>query len=122
MCELLRAIQQQTPFEEFSFEEQRILKECYDAGYFEGVVLIEMISGRIVAEYRHEPRLTCKGLQLLDEVSKQNNGNEPDHTDYAKRERNISQQALKWTKAGVVVAIIFGILGIVATIFDLVFF
>lgn len=66
MRRVLRYIQEQKPFEDLSFVDQRILKECYDLGYFEGIVLLEMISGNIVAEYRHDPRLTYKGLQFLD--------------------------------------------------------
>ena len=65
MRKILRDIQCKRPFDTFSFEEQRILKECYESGYFEGVVMVEMVSGRIVGEYRHEPRLTYKGLQFL---------------------------------------------------------
>lgn len=65
MRKILRDIQDKRPFDNFSFEERRILKECYDAGYFEGVVMEEMGSGRIVGEYRHEPRITHKGLQFL---------------------------------------------------------
>lgn len=63
---VLRHIQAKRPFEEFTFEQQRILKECQDAGYFEGVTMVQMISGRIVAEYGFEPRLTYKGLQFLE--------------------------------------------------------
>ncbi len=65
MRKILRDIQKERPFEDFSFEEQRLLKECYDAGYFEGIAILEMISGRIVGEYRHQPRLTYKGMQFL---------------------------------------------------------
>lgn len=62
---VLRHIQEKRPFELLDREQQRILKECQDAGYFEGVVLTEMISGRVAAEYRFNPRLTYKGLQFL---------------------------------------------------------
>lgn len=65
MRKILRDIQGKRPFDTFSFEEQRTLKECYDSGYFEGVVMGEAASGRIFGEYRHEPRLTYKGLQFL---------------------------------------------------------
>jgi len=78
---VLLHIQRKAPFEDLSFEERRILKECYDAGYFEGVVICEMASGRVVAEYRHEPRLpvllnstylyvvVVKDLNFVHEVS-----------------------------------------------------
>lgn len=65
MRKILRDIQNKRSFETFSFEEQRILKECYDAGCFEGVVMGEAASGRVFGEYQHEPRLTYKGLQFL---------------------------------------------------------
>ncbi len=66
MRKILRDIQNKRPIDTFSFEEQRILKECFDAGYFEGVVMGEAASGRVFGEYRHEPRLTYEGLQFLD--------------------------------------------------------
>ena len=62
---VLRKIETKTDFKNFSSKEMQIAKECYDAGFFEGVVMQKMISGRIVAEYCHEPRLTHKGLQFL---------------------------------------------------------
>lgn len=65
MKEILRKIEAKTDFKEFSFEEMRLAKECYDAKLFEGVVLEQMASGRIIAEYRHEPRLTLKGVQFI---------------------------------------------------------
>ena len=122
MRSVLRAVQAQKSFEQFTFEEQRILKECYDAGYFEGLILLEMIAGNIVAEYRHEPRLTYKGMQFLDEQSQQHKGNEPDEADLAEGERDIGKQSLKWTKAGVIVAVIFGLIGIAVAVLDLGFF
>jgi len=116
MRKVLRDIQAQRPIGEFSFEEQRILKECYEAGFFEGVVLCEMISGRIVAEYRHHPRLTYKGLQFLDASPEQDEGDEPDQADAAKVNSDIGKQSLQWTKAGVFVAAVVGLLTIAATV------
>lgn len=66
MRNILRRIQAHESLDDLSFEEKRILKECYDAEYFEGLVIQEMISGRITTEYRHEPRLTLAGLQFLE--------------------------------------------------------
>lgn len=66
MRAVLHKIQNKIDFNTFTFEEMRIAKECQDAAFFEGIVLVEMISGHIVAEYRHEPRLTHKGIQFLD--------------------------------------------------------
>lgn len=65
MRDILRKIEEKTDFKEFSFEEMRIAKECYDAKLFEGVALKEMVSGRIIAEYRHESRLTLEGVRFL---------------------------------------------------------
>lgn len=70
MRKVLLHVQAQQPFDKLSFEERRILKECYDKKYFEGLVIDEMISGRIVAEYRHEPRLTLEGLKFLNGENK----------------------------------------------------
>lgn len=65
MRAVLHKIQNKTDFSTFTFEEMRIAKECQDAAFFEGIVLIEMINGHIVAEYRHEPRITYKGMEFL---------------------------------------------------------
>lgn len=66
MRKVLRQLQNQTPFERFSFEEQRIAKECFDLGLFEGMYLQEMMSGRIIAEYQFDARITLKGMQFLE--------------------------------------------------------
>lgn len=65
MRDVLKKIEAKTDFNEFSDNEKKLAKECYDAKMFEGVVLEQMISGRITAEYRHDPRLTLKGIQFL---------------------------------------------------------
>lgn len=65
MRRVLQHINEKRPLEEFTFEDNRILKECSEAKYFEGLVMAEMISGRVVAEYRFEPRLTYEGLKFL---------------------------------------------------------
>lgn len=65
MRDVLRKIESKTDFKEFSDNEKKLAKECYDAKLFEGVVLEQMVSGRIIAEYRHEPRLTLKGVQFI---------------------------------------------------------
>lgn len=67
MCRVLRHIQAGKPFGELSHEDRRTLLECYEAHYFEGIVVLQMISGNIVAEYQQEPRLTYAGLQFLEE-------------------------------------------------------
>lgn len=116
MRDVLLSLQAKKPFEDFTFEDRRILKECYDAGYFEGIVLGEAINGRIFSEYRHDPRLTYKGLQFLDSLSEQNESGEPDPADHAESERDISKQSLQWTKIGVVAAIIIGVLTVAAAL------
>ena len=65
MRDVLRKIESKTDFKEVSDNEKKLAKECYDAKLFEGVVLEQMVSGRIIAEYRHEPRLTLKGVQFI---------------------------------------------------------
>lgn len=65
MRNVLRKIDAKTDFKEFSENEMHLAKDCYDAKLFEGVVLEQMASGRIIAEYRHEPRLTLKGVQFI---------------------------------------------------------
>ena len=56
MRAVLHKIQNKIDFKTFTFEDQRIAKECYDAKFFEGIVIAEMASGRIIAEYRREHR------------------------------------------------------------------
>lgn len=68
MKKVLLHIQAKKPFNSLTFEEKRILKECYDSKYFEGLVISEMISGRITVEYRHEPRLTYDGMRFLNSL------------------------------------------------------
>lgn len=67
MCRVLRHIQARKPFDDLSYEDRRILLECYEAHYFDGIVILQMISGNVVAEYQQEPRLTYAGLQFLEE-------------------------------------------------------
>lgn len=93
MRKVLLHIQDKKPFSELSFEERRVLKECYDAKYFEGIILDEMASGRIVAEYRFDPQLTLAGLQFLDDTtvlsSENDKSNEPNKTDVSgKKDRS----------------------------------
>lgn len=77
MRKVLLHIQGKKSLEELTFEERRILKECYDAKYFEGIVLSEMASGKIVWDYRFEPQLTLAGLQFLDSSKNQNYNQKP---------------------------------------------
>lgn len=65
MREVLRYVLEKRPFENLNHEQQRILKECQDMKFFEGIVLAEMVSGRITGEYRFEPRLTYAGMQFI---------------------------------------------------------
>ena len=94
MRAILHKIQNKIDFETFTFEEQRIAKECYDAGFFEGIVMLEMVSGRIVAEYRHEPRITHKGMGFLypatpEEIAKvEVSMSDVEHELQAEKERN----------------------------------
>jgi F0F1-type ATP synthase assembly protein I len=66
MRNVLRKLQANTPFENLSFEERRTAKECFDLGFFEGLFLEEMASGRIIAEYQFGARITYKGMQFLE--------------------------------------------------------
>lgn len=59
------------PFDELTFEEKRTLKECADKKFIDGIVYVEMISGRSVAEYRHKPRLTLEGIQFMNSAERQ---------------------------------------------------
>lgn len=79
MKKVLLHIQAQKPFDDLNFEERRVLKECYDSKYFEGVVLSEMASGKIIARYRYEPRLTLEGLQFLDSINETEDASADDH-------------------------------------------
>lgn len=115
MKKVLLHIQAKKSFDELSFDEKRILKECFDAGFFEGIVLLEMASGRIIAEYRHEPRLTLKGLQFLDTVktidlSQDNESCKPDKTYASKSKGDAGKKFYKsgvfWAAVTVIVSII----------------
>ena len=101
-------IQEKKPFEDLSFEERRVFKECYDSGYFEGVVPVEMINGRIVAEYRNDPRLTLKGLEFLDSLQ-QNPCNKPDKANCSERKdkpgKKFYQSGVFWAAVAVFVTI-----------------
>lgn len=68
---VLRKIEEKKDFNSFSREEMRLAKECQDSGLFEGAVLEEMSSGRVVAECRHDTRLTLKGIQFLQAEEEQ---------------------------------------------------
>ena len=65
MRAVLHKIQNEVDFKDFSFDEQRIAKECIDEDFIEGIVTAVMASGRVTAEYRFKPRLTYKGMQFL---------------------------------------------------------
>ena len=80
-----------------------------------------MISGRIVAEYRHTPRLTEKGLEFLDSLQKKPSS-EPDEIHATKTKSNIEHQSLKWSKINTIGGFIIGILAIVATVLVAKFF
>lgn len=54
---------------DLSNDDRRILKHCFDDGYIEGLAMLEMISGRIVAEYRFDPTLTLKGHQFMESTA-----------------------------------------------------
>ena len=126
MCKVLLDVQRQRPFEEFNREEQRLLLECYNAGYFEGVVILEMISGRIVMEYRHQPRLTYQGLEFLDQVERRSqekqNGGKPDRPHTGEQNSDVSKQSLNWNRAGVIVAALAALLTILTTILVAIYF
>lgn len=63
---VLRAALDGAPFGELTENQQYMLKECCDAGYIDGVICLQMASGRIVAEYVHTPRLTHAGAVFLE--------------------------------------------------------
>lgn len=65
MCRMIQHILDKKPFTDLTLEEQRIAKECVDNKYIEGVVLLEMISGRVVMECQFDPRLTEAGVAFL---------------------------------------------------------
>lgn len=46
-------------------DEKRLLKECVDAKYLDGVELAVMASGRIIMEIRHEAKITRAGAEFL---------------------------------------------------------
>lgn len=56
------------PFSELTTEERLILKECYDADYIQGLVILQMGTGRITAEIRHDPRISGAGHAFLNEL------------------------------------------------------
>lgn len=62
---IIQYIIDQRPFGELTNEERRIAKECVDKKYIKGVELIEMVTGRIVMEIRHDPVLTDAGAAFM---------------------------------------------------------
>lgn len=54
-------------------DEMRMLKQCCDSGYIEGVKTVEMISGRIAAEIRYTPALTLAGMEFCDALTRDEN-------------------------------------------------
>lgn len=126
MRKVLLDIQNQRPPEEFSWEEKRLLLECYAAGYFEGVMMEEMITGRITMEYRHQPRITHKGLEFISKTDHgsqgQHESGKPDQSHTAEVDADTGKQSLKWTRAGVVVAVVVGLLSMAVTVLVAVFF
>lgn len=114
MRAVLHKIQNKIDFGAFTLEEQRIAKECYDAGFFEGIVIQEMISGRIVAEYRHEPRLTYKGIQFISSEPKTETGSTQNHN----QNDELSCHIFKTVKFGW--NILWWILGTIATILTII--
>lgn len=70
MRKVIQHVLDEKPFEELTFEEKRIIKECADKKLIEGIVYEEMISGRIIAEHQHKPRLTLEGVHFMDAVDK----------------------------------------------------
>lgn len=46
-------------------DERRLLKECVDAGYIEGIELSEAASGLIVGQIKYDPVLTRAGVNFL---------------------------------------------------------
>lgn len=81
MRDVLRQLTDKSSLCDLSQDDMRLAKDCYAAGYIEGIVFLEMISGRIVAEYRHEPRLTREGLAFLAEDTEDPAANDDQEND-----------------------------------------
>lgn len=65
MRNAIRWIMDGKPLNDLNNEQRHMLKECYDKRYIDGLVFEEMISGRIICEIQHEPRLTYDGVQFM---------------------------------------------------------
>lgn len=51
----------------YSDKEWLLIKECYDAGYLDGAVVLQMASGRVVAEIsKDQITLTPAGQRFMD--------------------------------------------------------
>ena len=66
MREALRHVAEGENLNHLPQNEKQLLMDCYDAGYFEGVMPIKMVSGRIVFEVQSPYRLTVVGLRFLE--------------------------------------------------------
>lgn len=120
---LLSRIHAGEPMTDLSFEEQRTLKECYDAGWFEGSVPVEMIGGRVVVEVRFPLRLTMEGHRVLAtaQSSQQvDQGIKPDHANVSQLEHDLGRKSLFWARASVIgAAVIFLLSTLVAVLIAL---
>lgn len=115
MRKVIQHIIDKRPYAELTFEERRIAKECVDKNYIEGVVLVEMITGRVVMEYRFEPRLTEEGVAFLSGNTSAEKINDDDtygkleHTftnnSNCEEPQRTNRQSLFWTKAGALATI-----------------
>lgn len=110
MRKVLLHIQNKMPLGELTFEERRILKECYDAKYFEGIILSEMASGKIVWDYRFEPQLTLSGLQFLDSSENKNDNQKPvernDAYSHQPRPKKFYKSGVFWSAVSAIAAVI----------------
>lgn len=111
MQKVLLHIQNNGPLNELTFEEKRILKECYDAKYFTGAIVSEMASGKIVVDYRFAPKLTLAGLQFLAQSEEADHDDQPAERDTANSDQTESK---KFYQRGIFWGAVSGIASIVA--------
>lgn len=55
-------------------EERRLLKDCVDAGYIDGIEMAEVASGDVVGQIKYSPILTRAGIKFLSEHNEMKKG------------------------------------------------
>ena len=122
MRKVIRHMIDGKPYADLTFEERRIAKECLDKGYIEGVELVEMITGRVVMEYRFPPRLTEPGVAFLSgdkPLQKADNADTDAHQDRTLYEERNNEKLPRWTKADVIATVIGTIIAFTVFVFDI---